>query len=150
MGYHRLPVTPSTQALRVELKKRIHELKYIDKEWMEVINKSGIDIVPEEDLQELSRERGMRALGLTRDRLERQYLDWVELSTDPKISVRIMLKRESETNGITFRTQCSLTHACCICPMPSRKWARLWKLRSRRRRPKNLPRRVEVTPRRHL
>jgi len=86
MGYHRLPVTPSTQALRVELKKRIHELKYIDKEWMEVINKSGIDIVPEEDLQELSRERGMRALGLTRDRLERQYLDWVELSTDPKIS----------------------------------------------------------------
>lgn len=88
MGYHRLPVTPSTQALRVELKKRIHELKFIDKEWMEVINKSGISVLPEEDLQELSRERGMRALGLTRDRLERQYLDWVELSTDPKISVK--------------------------------------------------------------
>ena len=91
MGYHRLPVTPSTQALRLELKKRIHELKFIDKEWMELIRKNGIETVPDEDLQELSRDRGMRALGLTRARLERQYLDWVELSTDPKISVRILI-----------------------------------------------------------
>ena len=91
MGYHRLPVTPSTQALRLELKKRIHELKFIDKEWMELIRKNGIETVPDEDLQELSRDRGMRALGLTRARLERQYLDWVERSTDPKISVRLLL-----------------------------------------------------------
>ena len=71
MGYHRLPVTPSTQALRLELKKRIHELKFIDKEWMELIRKNGIETVPDEDLQELSRDRGMIALGLTRETISR-------------------------------------------------------------------------------
>ena len=86
-GYHRLPVTPSTQALRLELRKRILELKFFDKEWVEQIDRSGISILPDEDLQDLCRERGMRAVGLTRARLERQYLDWVELSTDPHISV---------------------------------------------------------------
>ena len=54
-----------------------------------IISKKGI---PDEDLQELSRDRGMRALGLTRERLERQYLDWIELSQDPKISVSIYLR----------------------------------------------------------
>ena len=88
-GYHRLPVTPSTQALRLELRKRILELKFFDKEWVDQIDRNGISVVPDEDLQDLCRERGMRAVGLTRARLERQYLDWVELSTDPHISVSV-------------------------------------------------------------
>ena len=41
----------------------------------------------DEDLQDLSRDRGMRAIGLTRERLEKQYQDWIELSCDPNISV---------------------------------------------------------------
>lgn len=76
----------STQLMRLLLQRRIHNLKFEDKEWVEHIKRHGIKSIPEEDLQELSRDRGMRALGLTRDRLERQYLDWVELATDPQIS----------------------------------------------------------------
>ena len=91
-GYHRFPITPSTQALRLELYRRILELKFSDKEWVEQIDRSGISVVPDEDLQDLCRERGMRAVGLTRARLERQYLDWVELSTDPHISVGVFEK----------------------------------------------------------
>ena len=69
-------------------------VNYYDKEfleWLEIINdaKRGIASVPVEDLQDLNRDRGMRAAGLTRERLERQYMDWLELAHDPVISVRI-------------------------------------------------------------
>ena len=33
----------------------------------------------------------MRALGLTRERLEKQYQDWIELSCDPNISVSFFI-----------------------------------------------------------
>ena len=59
--------------MRLLLQRRIHNLKFEDKEWVEHIKRHGIKSIPEEDLQELSRDRGMRALGLTRDRLERNY-----------------------------------------------------------------------------
>ena len=61
----------STQLMRLLLQRRIHNLKFEDKEWVEHIKRHGIGSIPEEDLQELSRDRGMRALGLTRERLER-------------------------------------------------------------------------------
>ena len=80
--------TQSTQLIRILLKKRIHHLKYEDQEYIEIINKSGIKTIPDEDLQDLNRDRGMRAAGLNRTRLEQQYRDWIELSADPKISVR--------------------------------------------------------------
>ena len=73
--------------IRQVLKRRIHELKGEDQAWIELIKRNGIKNVPDEDLQELSRDRGMRAIGLTRERLEKQYQDWIELSTDPNISV---------------------------------------------------------------
>ena len=79
--------TQSTQLIRQVLKKRIHELKGEDIAWIELIKKNDITSIPDEDLQELSRDRGMRAVGLTRERLEKQYQDWIELSTDPNISV---------------------------------------------------------------
>jgi len=78
--------TQSTQLIRQVLKRRIHELKGEDQAWIELIKRNGIKNVPDEDLQELSRDRGMRAIGLTRERLEKQYQDWIELSTDPNIS----------------------------------------------------------------
>lgn len=78
--------TQSTQLIRQVLKRRIHELKGEDQAWIELIKRNGIKNVPDEDLQELSRDRGMRAIGLTRERLEKQYEDWIELSSDPNIS----------------------------------------------------------------
>ena len=81
--------TQSTQLIRQVLKRRIHELKGEDQAWIELIRRNGIKNVPDEDLQELSRDRGMRAIGLTRERLEKQYQDWIELSTDPNISVSL-------------------------------------------------------------
>ncbi|CAG5105196.1 Oidioi.mRNA.OKI2018_I69.chr1.g1913.t3.cds [Oikopleura dioica] len=80
--------TQSTQLIRLVLRKRLHELKYQDIEWLEIIQdkKRGIKAIPVEDLQDLNRDRGMRAAGLTRERLERQYLDWLELAHDPVIS----------------------------------------------------------------
>ena len=81
--------TQSTQLIRILLKKRLHELKYEDKDYLNIIlkTKDGIKNIPDEDLQELCRDRGMRSAGLTRTRLEIQYSDWLELSADPKISV---------------------------------------------------------------
>ena len=79
--------TQSTQKIRQVLKRRIHELKVQDVAWIELIKKTGVENIPDEDLQDLSRDRGMRALGLTRERLEKQYQDWIELSCDPNISV---------------------------------------------------------------
>lgn len=80
--------TQSTQLIRLVLRKRLHELKYQDIEWLEIVNdgKRGIASIPVEDLQDLNRDRGMRAAGLTRERLERQYMDWLELAHDPVIS----------------------------------------------------------------
>lgn len=80
-------MTQSTQLIRQVLKRRIHELKGEDQAWIELIKKNGIKNIPDEDLQDLSRDRGMRAIGLTRERLEKQYQDWIELSCDPNISV---------------------------------------------------------------
>lgn len=79
-------LTQSTQLIRQVLKRRIHELKGEDQAWIELIKKNGIKNIPDEDLQDLSRDRGMRAIGLTRERLEKQYQDWIELSCDPNIS----------------------------------------------------------------
>lgn len=80
--------TQSTQLIRLVLNKRLHELKYQDLEWMQIIrsSKTGIKQIPDVDLQDLNRDRGMRAAGLTRERLEQQYLDWLELANDPVIS----------------------------------------------------------------
>ena len=83
--------TQCTQMIRQVLKRRIHELKGEDQAWIELIKLNGIKNVPDEDLQELSRDRGMRAIGLTRERLEKQYQDWIELSTDPNISVSLFI-----------------------------------------------------------
>lgn len=86
MGAHG-EFTQSTQLIRILLKKRIHDLKYEDQEYISMIATSGMKSIPDEDLQDLSRDRGMRAIGLTRERLVQQYTDWIELSNDPKISV---------------------------------------------------------------
>ena len=85
-GYHG-DFTQSTQMMRLILAKRIHNLKFEDQDYVRIIKTKGIEAIPDEDLQDLCRERGMRAVGLTRKRLEQQYTDWIELSSDPKISV---------------------------------------------------------------
>ena len=126
--------TQSTQLMRVLLKRRIHDLKFEDKEWMEHIRRHGMNSIPDEDLQDLSRDRGMRALGLTRGRLERQYLDWVELATDPSISVCTLLyNRHVFQHHICYRIQCWLIHGCYICLKRLIKWAKPWRLLLRKK-----------------
>ena len=91
MASYHSDFTQSTQMMRLILAKRIHILKFEDQEYIRIIKTSGIEAIPDEDLQDLCRERGMRAVGLTRKRLEQQYTDWIELSGDPKISVSFQL-----------------------------------------------------------
>ena len=56
-----------------------------------MIAKEGIDKMPAWELQSLCRERGMRAIGVSEDRLRYQLSQWLKLSIEKQVPISLLL-----------------------------------------------------------
>jgi len=84
-----LELTPiGTNAfLRFQLEMQLRKLRTDDK----LISREGIENMNVTELQLACKERGMRALGLTKERLLTQLKQWIELSTNEKVPPSLLL-----------------------------------------------------------
>ncbi|GBN53384.1 Mitochondrial proton/calcium exchanger protein [Araneus ventricosus] len=73
--------------LRFQLRNRIRNLRADDR----LIMKEGIDAMNIQELQAACRARGMRALGITQERLKSQLEKWLELSLQENIPPSLLL-----------------------------------------------------------
>jgi len=84
-----LELTPiGTNAfLRFQLEMQLRKLKADDR----LISREGIDALSVAELQTACKERGMRAFGLTKEKLSVQLKQWIELSTNEKVPPSLLL-----------------------------------------------------------
>lgn len=78
----------SPEILRFQLNMKIRELKADDKQ---IAAEGGVDVLNTIDLQQACRARGMRALGVSEDRLKEQLKQWLELSLNDKVPPSFLL-----------------------------------------------------------
>jgi len=84
-----LDLTPiGTNAfLRFQIEMQMRKLKADDV----IIAKEGVENMTVMELQVACKDRGMRALGLTKDKLVMQLRQWIELSTNEKVPPSLLL-----------------------------------------------------------
>jgi LETM1 and EF-hand domain-containing protein 1 len=84
-----LELTPiGTNAfLRFQLEMQLRKLRTDDM----LISREGIENLSVNELQTACKERGMRALGLTQEKLRTQLKQWIELSTNEKVPPSLLL-----------------------------------------------------------
>lgn len=56
-----------------------------------MIQKEGIDSLSQSELQQACRSRGMRALGMSEERLKTQLAQWLDLSLNEKVPPSLLL-----------------------------------------------------------
>lgn len=77
----------TTNFLRFQLRMRLRSLAADDK----VIQKEGIDSLSLAELQQVCRARGMRAYGMSEERMKLQLAQWLDLSLNKKVSPSLLL-----------------------------------------------------------
>jgi len=84
-----LELTPiGTNAfLRFQIEMQLRKLKADDV----IIAKEGVENMTVAELQLACKERGMRALGITQEKLVKQLKQWIELSTNEKVPPSLLL-----------------------------------------------------------
>jgi len=84
-----LELTPiGTNAfLRFQIEMQLRKLKADDV----IIAKEGVEQMTVSELQIACKERGMRALGITKEKLMKQLKQWIELSTNEKVPPSLLL-----------------------------------------------------------
>jgi len=84
-----LELTPiGTNAfLRFQIEMQLRKLKADDV----IIAKEGVEQMTVGELQVACKERGMRALGITKEKLIQQLKQWIELSTNEKVPPSLLL-----------------------------------------------------------
>jgi len=84
-----LELTPiGTNAfLRFQIEMQLRKLKADDV----IIAKEGVEQMTVGELQIACKERGMRALGITKEKLMKQLRQWIELSTNEKVPPSLLL-----------------------------------------------------------
>jgi len=84
-----LELTPiGTNAfLRFQIEMQLRKLKADDV----IIAKEGVEQMTVVELQIACKERGMRALGITKEKLMKQLRQWIELSTNEKVPPSLLL-----------------------------------------------------------
>lgn len=87
LGIGFLSDIPSSRVLRFQIETRMRELMVDDK----YIVRDGLDNMTIEELQAANRARGMRALGLSEDRLKIQLEHWLELHLKEKVPATLLL-----------------------------------------------------------
>ncbi|VDO31443.1 unnamed protein product [Haemonchus placei] len=78
----------SPEILRFQLHMKLRELKADDKQ---ITAEGGVDALNTIDLQQACRARGMRAAGLSEERLRDQLKQWLELSLSDKVPPSLLL-----------------------------------------------------------
>lgn len=78
----------SPEILRFQLNMKIRELKADDKQ---IAAEGGVDALSSIDLQSACRARGMRAIGVSEERLKEQLVQWLELSLNDKVPPALLL-----------------------------------------------------------
>ncbi|KAJ1372227.1 hypothetical protein KIN20_034322 [Parelaphostrongylus tenuis] len=78
----------SPEILRFQLQLKLRELRTDDKQ---IAAEGGVDALSTIDLQQACRARGMRAIGLSEDRLRYQLKQWLELSLSDKVPPSLLL-----------------------------------------------------------
>lgn len=78
---------PSEKILRFQLRMKLRELEVDDK----MIQKEGIDSLTIPELQQANKNRGMRAFGMSEERLRAQLEQWLELHLQEKIPSSLLL-----------------------------------------------------------
>lgn len=78
---------PPNHILRFQMRMRIRNLEADD----QMILKEGIETLTIDELQMACRERGMRAIGLSRQRLKNQLEQWLDLHINRKIPTSLLL-----------------------------------------------------------
>ncbi|VEL19164.1 unnamed protein product, partial [Protopolystoma xenopodis] len=76
-----------SRLLRFQLGLRVRQLKAEDL----LVRKEGVDKIPPWELQSLCRERGMRAIGMTEERLRTQLRQWLELHLEKNVPITLLL-----------------------------------------------------------
>jgi len=76
------------EILRFQLMLKLRELKADDRL---IKAEGGVDQLSAKDLQAACRARGMRAYGVSQDRLKEQLKQWLELSFDDKVPPSLLL-----------------------------------------------------------
>jgi len=84
-----LDLTPiGTNAfLRFQIEMQLRKLRADDV----IIAKEGVENMTVGELQNACKDRGMRALGMTREKLVQQLKQWIELSTNEKVPPSLLL-----------------------------------------------------------
>lgn len=77
----------TTNFLRFQLRMKLRSLAADDR----MIQKEGIDSLSQSELQQACRARGMRALGMSEDRLKAQLSQWLDLSLNEKVPPSLLL-----------------------------------------------------------
>uniref|UniRef100_A0A1B6CH06 Mitochondrial proton/calcium exchanger protein n=1 Tax=Clastoptera arizonana TaxID=38151 RepID=A0A1B6CH06_9HEMI len=75
------------QFLRFQLKLKLRSLAADDN----MIKKEGLDALSPSELQQACRARGMRALGMSEERLKAQLEQWLDLSLNKKVPPSLLL-----------------------------------------------------------
>ncbi|GMS80009.1 hypothetical protein PENTCL1PPCAC_2184 [Pristionchus entomophagus] len=83
-----VPPLGSPEILRFQLNMKLRELKADDKQ---IAAEGGVDALTTLDLQQACRARGMRAVGLSEERLKEQLNQWLELSLSDKVPPSLLL-----------------------------------------------------------
>jgi len=73
--------------LRFQIEMQLRKLKADDV----IIAKEGVEQMTVAELQTACKERGMRAVGLTKEKLVTQLKQWIELSTNEKVPSSLLL-----------------------------------------------------------
>merc|ERR1719334_246006 len=73
--------------LRFQIEMQLRKLKADDV----IIAKEGVENMTVAELQLACKERGMRALGITQEKLVKQLKQWIELSTNEKVPPSLLL-----------------------------------------------------------
>lgn len=77
----------TTNFLRFQLRMKLRSLAADDR----MIQKEGIDSLSQSELQQACRARGMRALGMSEERLKAQLSQWLDLSLNEKVPPSLLL-----------------------------------------------------------
>ncbi|XP_071505477.1 mitochondrial proton/calcium exchanger protein-like [Diadema antillarum] len=83
----RLQTIGTNNFLRFQLRMQLRSLMADDK----MIKKEGVDSLTEAELQVACQARGMRALGVPKERLKSQLEQWLELHIDEQIPTSLLL-----------------------------------------------------------
>ncbi|KAI3385559.1 hypothetical protein SNEBB_008539 [Seison nebaliae] len=82
-----IPAMGTDTILRFQLKLKLRNLKVDD----QLIKKEGLNNMTVNEVQQACRQRGMRYLGLSEDRLRHQLSDWLDLHLNHEIPISLLL-----------------------------------------------------------